>query len=52
MTNSFDHEGDLIVLAYLSEAQRLEYVRLEENGPERRENSDMFRCNYYVKKFP
>lgn len=51
MTNSFDYEGDLIVFAYLSEGQGLsEYVRVDENGPERRENSDLLRYKYYLKK--
>lgn len=53
MTNSFDYEGDLIVFAYLSEGQGLsEYVRVDENGPERRENSDLLRYKYYLKNFP
>jgi len=53
MTSIFDYEGDLIVLTYLSEAQGFcECVRVDENGPERKENSDLFRCNYYLKNFP
>lgn len=52
MTNGFDYEGDLIVLAYLSVAWRLcEYVGLDENGPERRENSALLRYKHYLKKF-
>lgn len=53
MTNSFDYEGDLIVFAYLSVAWRLcECVGLEENGPERRENSALLRYKDYLKNFP
>lgn len=45
MTNSFDYEADLTVLAYLSAQGLCEYVRLEENGPEIKENSDLFKYN-------